>query len=217
MSSRIDPEKKLKAAGIGRFQVMALLQAARHYVLYGDKEKAKSFGLNRAIFYAWAKHYGPHKMPYRNIRLEGIEKLYRKQLVKGKEKTKCPEGFVEVAGECIQVGPRGYYMIGDQEQEPIDYDRQVTSKLRIFFDPDKVWETAVEYVKQFPRKILEDPQKFYKLVYEPVRDTFFKQILLGEKPKPKKELIEKLTSLEKMIEKTKTKQKSLLDFSQQNQ
>jgi len=38
---------------IGRFQVMGLLQAARYYVLYGDLEKAKSFGINRAIFYAW--------------------------------------------------------------------------------------------------------------------------------------------------------------------
>lgn len=29
---------------------MGLLQAARYYLLTGDLEKAKSFGLNRAIF-----------------------------------------------------------------------------------------------------------------------------------------------------------------------
>ncbi len=49
--------RKVRARGkkpvkIGRFQVMALLQAARYYVLTGDINKAKSFGLNRAIFYA---------------------------------------------------------------------------------------------------------------------------------------------------------------------
>jgi len=37
---------------------MALLQAARYYLLTGDLEKAYSFGLNRAIFYAWAKRRG---------------------------------------------------------------------------------------------------------------------------------------------------------------
>ncbi len=40
---------------VGRFQVMALLQAARAFVLGLPIESAKSFGLNRAIFYAAAK------------------------------------------------------------------------------------------------------------------------------------------------------------------
>jgi len=44
-----------KARRIGRFQVMALLQAARYYVLTRDYEKALSFGLNGATSYAWAK------------------------------------------------------------------------------------------------------------------------------------------------------------------
>ena len=37
---------------------MALLQAASYYLLKGDLNRAKSFGLNRAIFYAWAKGSG---------------------------------------------------------------------------------------------------------------------------------------------------------------
>src|SRR5579883_2904365 len=40
---------------VGRFQVMALLQAARAQVLGYPLDEAKSFGLNRAIFYAAAK------------------------------------------------------------------------------------------------------------------------------------------------------------------
>jgi hypothetical protein len=40
---------------VGRFQVMATLKAARAYLLGKSLFTAKSFGLNRAIFYAVAK------------------------------------------------------------------------------------------------------------------------------------------------------------------
>src|SRR5258706_16187553 len=40
---------------VGRFQVMALLQAARAKALGYSLDEAQSFGLNRAIFYAAAK------------------------------------------------------------------------------------------------------------------------------------------------------------------
>jgi hypothetical protein len=40
---------------VGRFQVMALLQAVRAKALGYPLDEAESFGLNRAIFYAAAK------------------------------------------------------------------------------------------------------------------------------------------------------------------
>jgi hypothetical protein len=40
---------------VGRFQVMALLQAARAKALGYPLDEAESFGLKRAIFYAAAK------------------------------------------------------------------------------------------------------------------------------------------------------------------
>ncbi len=40
---------------VGRFQIMALLQAARAYALGLPLESARSWGLNRAIFIAAAK------------------------------------------------------------------------------------------------------------------------------------------------------------------
>ncbi len=40
---------------VGRFQVMALLQAARATALGYRPDEAESFGLNRANFYATAK------------------------------------------------------------------------------------------------------------------------------------------------------------------
>ncbi len=206
----MDLEKRLKAAGVGRFQVMALLQAARYYILHKDINKAKSYGLNRAIFYAWAKYHGPHTMAWKRAK---IEELLRRGSIETKRKSKCPEGFIEVLGECVQVGPRGFYVIGDKEQTPIDYDYQVTRKLRKITDPEKVWKAALEYVKQFPQWVLEDPQKFYKLVYEPIRDKFFLEVVSGEKPKPPEHLINRLRSLDEMYKKVKSKQKTLFDFT----
>ncbi len=203
-------DKRLKAYGIGRFQVMALLQAARYYVLKGDLEKAKSFGLNRAIFYAWAKYYGPARNPV--ARLSRVEEILRKQTLRGIKPSKCPEGYVNVLGECVKTGPRGYYSIGEQEQLPVDFDHQVLRKIKPLIDPDKAWKAAVEYVSRFPRKILENPSLFYKYVYEPVRDFFFTELIRKGRVEPPREIIERLDSLNKMIEEARRKQRSITDF-----
>ena len=206
----MDKIKLLKAMGIGRFQVMALLQAARHYIIHKDLKKAKSFGLNRAIFYAWAKHYGPRSRPWISLK---IEEILNKPSSVEKKKTRCPEGYVEVLGECVQVDSLGYYVIGEKSQTPQDFDYQVLKRIGKVTNPNKVWEIAVEYVSMFPKWVLEDPQKFYKLVYEPVRDYFIMEIVRGEKPKPPQNLLGKLRSLEEMYRKIKSKQKTLFDFS----
>ncbi len=57
-----------KALGVGRFQVMAILQAARARTFGLPLATAQSWGLNRAIFYAAAKRGfkgapGPSKPP----------------------------------------------------------------------------------------------------------------------------------------------------------
>ncbi len=199
-------KEKVKLAGIGRFQVMALLQAARHYVLHGDQDKAKSFGLNRAIFYAWAKYHGPRRRFPSTIK---IEETLRKLKTRSTGKTKCPEGFIEVLGECVEVDKSGYYMIGGVEQKPTDFDREVTWRIAKIMNPKEAWKKAVEYVKQFPKEILEDPQKFYKLVYEPVRDVFIAEILEGKTPKPPREIVEVKKRFEGRV---KRKAKTLLDF-----
>ncbi len=196
--------KKLRALGIGRFQVMALLQAARHYFFKKDLRKAKSFGLNRAIFYAWAKYYGPHKYPYRLMR---VVKMMRKQRSGGKIE-KCPEGFVEELGECIEVSPRDYYMIGGNEQTEYDFDQQVARKIKLLIDPEKAWKAALEYVSRFPKEVLRHPGKFYKLVYEPVRDTFFIELLEKGRVEAPKEFIDYLAR--EPI--SKMKGKSLYDY-----
>lgn len=160
---------------IGRFQVMGLLQAARYYLLHGDLEKAKSFGLNRAIFYAWAKHYGRGYIP-RNLRrlyidTVAIDREYGEEPVDHSKKQ------VEVLGEGAFQSPRGYFIIGDKEQLPEDYDKNITSKIEGVISYELAWEAALKYLSKFPRQVLEDPIKFYEKVYEPIRDHFIELVI----------------------------------------
>ncbi len=153
----------------GRFPVMALLQAARYYLLTGVLEKAKSFGLNRAIFYAWAKYYGPAKRGAAAYRPKG--RIYGVKAI-GELK------HVEEVGEKLQVSLRGYFVMGGIEQRPEDFDRYVLRKFEeAGIKADEAWKAALEYVRRFPRAVLRDPQLFYKEVYEPVRDRFVEKVL----------------------------------------
>uniref|UniRef100_A0A7C2FXT3 Uncharacterized protein n=1 Tax=Thermosphaera aggregans TaxID=54254 RepID=A0A7C2FXT3_9CREN len=148
----------------GRFQVMSLLQAARHF-LHGDIEKPKSFGLNRAIFYAWAKHYGrgyvSSKPPHQTPGLTG----------------KVSKTSVQELGEEAYVSPRGFYIIGDREQTPSDYDRNIALKIESIIPYELAWEAALKYLSRFPRDVLKDPVKFYERAYEPVRDRFVELVV----------------------------------------
>ncbi|MCD6301064.1 MAG: hypothetical protein J7L82_03225 [Staphylothermus sp.] len=167
----------------GRFPVMALLQAARYYVLYGDLDKAKSFGLNRAIFYAWAKYYGPQKRT-------ALYKPSTPRRIYG-SRVSGPTRWVEVAGEKVQMNDKGYYVMGGIEQRPEDYDRYVAKKFEeAGIKYEEAWRKALEYIRKFPKTILLDPQKFYKEVYEPARDRFVEKILNGETTKKKRSLDE---------------------------
>ncbi len=147
---------------VGRFEVMALLQAARYYVLTGDLEKAKSFGLNRAIFYAWAKYYGSRR----------IIRGYTRPSTGTPTSTSSSSQAQPPLKDYVELSPRGWFMIGDQEQTPQDFDSQVKTKFEAVVPFEIVWNKAVRYVKRFPPEVLRDPNKFFKYVYEPVRDRF---------------------------------------------
>ena len=147
--------RKIPIRSIGRFQVMALVQAARYYVLKGDLEKAKSFGLNRAIFYAWAKHHGVRGRRIKTTHERIAEK--REKVVEER-----------IGDEVAFKSKDGWFMIGGQTQKPMDFDRQVAARFGEAFE--KYWEAAVKYVKSFPREALESQREFYKKVYLPIRD-----------------------------------------------
>lgn len=142
---------------IGRFQVMGLLQAARYYVLKGDLDLAKSFGLNRAIFYAWAKRRGVAATARRAGRAP-----------RAPEAARAGELEERIGDEVAYRSPRGFFTIGGQVQRPIDFDRMIAARFGPSFE--KFWEAAVEYVKGFPESTLRSQREFYEKVYLPVRD-----------------------------------------------
>ncbi len=152
---------------VGRFQVMALLQAARYYLLTGDLEKAKSFGLNRAIFYAWAKYHGRERVFKRRRVVREVETA---TVEKGKK-------LVYVGDEGAFISERGWFKIGDKEQLPSDYDREIARKINTVVPYDLAWRKAVEYLKQFPRKVLLSQRRFYEEAYKKVRDNFFEKVV----------------------------------------
>ncbi len=179
---RLEEELPKNPSHPGRFPVMGLLQAIRYYILVGDLAEALSFGLNRAIFYAWLKYYynpGKIKRPrgYSEEELRRIERL----TPLGPLKDKAPR--------------RGkWFEMGGQVQRPEDFFRQVARKFEYSGMPFEVaWDRAFEYVSLFPEHVLRDPNAFFKYVYEPVRDDFL--LVYSRKAKPKLPPVHKYRSL----------------------
>ncbi len=172
------PEKPKRIGSIGRFQIMALLQAARYYLIKEKNiEKAKSFGLNRAIFYAWAKYYKPI-YGFSRKTLQRFEEVIKNETSKIK--------FEKVGNENAPISERGWFYIGDKEQLPIDFDKNVKNKIESFYNFEKVWEAALKYLEKFPREWLEDQRMFFEKIYKPVRDNL--ELIFKESQKKKEKL-----------------------------
>jgi len=163
---------------IERFQVMGLMQAARYYLLKGDLDKAKSFGYNRAVFYAWAKHYGGRLRYYRQPSKIGQESIS----VSGATKNRTWRQAT-ILGEPVTISPRGWYGMGGEEHLPRHYDENIAKKIEIVIPYEIAWKATLEYLKKFPREVLEDQQKFFRIVYQPVRDSFIEDVLLNRSPR----------------------------------
>jgi len=142
---------------------MALLQAARYYALSGDINKAYSFGLNRAIFYAWAKRRG------KGVVKPARRKVITKPVEEVKEKDRV---MVYVGDEGAFLGKNGWFTIGNQEQKPDDFKREIASKIESVMPFEEAWEKALKYIQSFDKKTLLSQREFFEKVYKPVRDTF---------------------------------------------
>jgi len=146
---------------VGRFQVMATLQAARALILGMPESMAKSWGLNRAIFYAAAKR-GFRKKP-EMIRTR--ERIFRKPI----EETKTVYHLGdELAFKAVQRG-QTYFTIGGQVQTDGDFERQIEARFAGMFE--KAWKEAMALVKKYDREVLLSQRSFYELVYKPRRDA----------------------------------------------
>jgi len=147
---------------IGRFQVMAVLQAARASILGVPLSRAKGWGINRAIFYAAAKR-GFKALPTRRIAKIPVTRVPARQAQR--------EGVFHLGDEVAyttKVGRETQFTIGGEVQTEEDYDRQIASRFG-----DKYGEArkeALKMVGSFPKSVLSSQNEFFHQVYRPVRD-----------------------------------------------
>ena len=155
-------------ARVGRFQVMATLQAARAAALGLDDEAAKSWGLNRAIFYAAAKR------GFRNAPLPGLKPSRgagepKAQPARPVDQARDEEFTLggEKAFLAPNRGPDLRFAFGDDVQTPRDFEWQVE---RRFADWPAVWNEALDLVRSAEPEDLNSQRRFYEHVYKPMRD-----------------------------------------------
>lgn len=159
---------------IGRFQVMATLQAARAYVLGKSIDEAKSFGLNRAIFYAAAKK-GFKAAKEKEVPTEIIlkrKKISEEKLKKIKETYKI-ETIGDEMAYAVNIDGKIYYTIGNEVQTEEDFEKEIERRFKGKFD--KVWEEAVKIVSSYDKGVLLSQRYFFDVVYKPRRDELSKK------------------------------------------
>ncbi len=158
---------------IGRFQVMATLQAARAYVLGKDLTEAKSFGLNRAIFYAAAKKG-----------FKGEKEISPKEIILNRKKVsedklqKIRESFkIETIGDemayAVEIDGNVYYTIGGEIQTEDDFEKEIERRFKGKFE--KAWKEAIEIVSSYDKGVLLSQRYFFEAVYKPRRDELAKK------------------------------------------
>lgn len=154
---------------VGRFQVMALLQAARAKALGYPLDEAESFGLNRAIFYAAAKRGfkggtgGKHP---------GEQHVLRGTPGRSITETIQQDALGGEVAYYVEMDGKKRFVMGDEILEPGDFRRQVAERFGQAFP--QAWEQAVQIVEQTDRATLESRRKFYEEVYKPRRDELTK-------------------------------------------
>jgi hypothetical protein len=149
---------------VGRFQVMAILQAARAKVLGFSDEEAQSFGLNRAIFYAAAKR----GFKGGSTKRQGGTMSVKESPYKKSEKKLHTEAVGDEQAFYVTKNGRKYFVMGDEMLEAEDFHRQIITKFPLDFI--KVWHEAVTMMEHTDREVLESQRKFYEKVYKPHRD-----------------------------------------------
>jgi hypothetical protein len=146
---------------VSRFQVMALLQAARAYTLGLPLESAYSWGLNRAIFIAAAKRGFKGKARGEGGGGGGAE---------GRKTSK--GGAVYKLGDdmAFKTARKGVllFTIGGEVQTKEAFEKQVKARFGDTFDA--AWQESLGYVGAFDKKTLLSTDEFFRDVYRPVRD-----------------------------------------------
>lgn len=145
---------------VGRFQVMALLQSARAYVLGLPLESAHSWGLNRATFIAAAKRgfKGGTGGGSEGGTVSKREDVYHL----GDDMA-----FKDTKSDTLR------FTFGGKVQTEEEFEKRVKSRFGGAYQ--EAWKEALEYVKGFDKETLLSAEAFFRDVYRPKRD------LLAEK------------------------------------
>lgn len=139
---------------------MATLQAARAFELGLPLKSAKSWGLNRAIFYAAAKR------GFKGSPRSGSGAA-------GPHKAATPLGEYYLGDEKAYTQPGSkdlYFEIGGKAQTEKDFEKQIESRFGGKFGD--AWDDALDYVRQFDPDTLKSGEGFFASVYRPKRDEF---------------------------------------------
>ncbi|MGD8978909.1 MAG: hypothetical protein PVH23_02425 [candidate division WOR-3 bacterium] len=159
---------------VGRFQVMATLQAARAYVLGLPVASAKSFGLNRAIFYAAAKRgfkgKGGVKPP---AQFKSKAKEYSNREIKQMQKSFSMTSIGDEAAYNVEIEGKKFFVMGNEVQSPDDFAKQIAK--RFGKDFGKAWKEAVKICKEYDKGVLLSQRYFYETIYKPRRDELAKK------------------------------------------
>jgi len=146
---------------VGRFQVMALLQAARARELGLTEREAKSWGLNRAIFYAAAKRgfkHGTQRSVARRGHAEG----------KGAGTTGKAYFLGNEMAYTTKKNGRRYFTIGGEPQTEQDFGRQIEARFGKHFSD--AWKESRSITHLYPKDVLLSQNRFFGEVYRPRRD-----------------------------------------------
>jgi hypothetical protein len=146
---------------------MAVLQAVRAKLLGLPLDSAKSWGLNRAIFYAAAKKgFLRPKYPPKEIKvpIEMIEEEMKREIAKSFE-------IYHLGDEMaysVKLGKKRMFMIGNEVQTPEQFHKQIELRFGKAFP--QVWKEALEICKNYDKGVLKSQRYFYEVVYKPRRD-----------------------------------------------
>jgi hypothetical protein len=148
---------------VTRFQVMAMLQTARAQELGLKLKEAKSWGLNRALFYAAAKS------AWAKAKSIGA----KRPVITEFETSRLRHDPVYVLGGEKAFRARSYaeglrFKFGHQIQTPEDFDRQI--KERFGANWKRAWVDAVRIIRSVDQRDLDIQSRFFNVVYKPRRD-----------------------------------------------
>jgi hypothetical protein len=153
---------------------MATLQAARAHVLGMPLASAKSFGLQRAIFYAAAKRGFKGKGeagPPKQFALKGLEMTGSKLAKIRKSFTMTTVGD-EVAYSVVIDG-RKLFVIGNEIKTKDDFKKQIEQRFGAHFRD--AWKEAIAICKKYDKGVLLSQRYFYETIYKPRRDELAKK------------------------------------------